>query len=102
MEGVNKRFEEVEKLFNGRESVKEEECQSFSLQIVSSLTDILKNSPKNDDHNNTDRVCEFIDKISEKEEYIWDLSGFENDDEILISFLKEQEDKGYISQIDKI
>ena len=73
MESVNKRFEEVEKLFNGRESVKEEKCEIFSLKIVSGLTDILKNTQNNADHNPTDIVYEFIDKISEEEEYIWDL-----------------------------
>jgi len=49
-----------------------------------------------------DRVCEFVDMVSDKEDGIWSFSKKGKDSEILISFLKELATKGCISQIDKI
>ena len=42
MDGIDKKFEEVNRLFDGRESVKMGEGKRLSLDIVSGLTDILK------------------------------------------------------------
>ena len=38
---IDKKFEEIKKLFDGRESVKIGECKRDSFDIVSGLTDIL-------------------------------------------------------------
>ncbi len=40
----------------------------MSIKIVSGITDILKNGPKNVDSEIIKRVCKFVDNIS-KEEY---------------------------------
>jgi hypothetical protein len=73
---VNGKFEEVNRLFDGRESVKMGEGKRLSLDIVSGLTDILKKiNQKSPNNNLVDRVCEFIDEISEKEDAIWGLSA---------------------------
>ena len=83
MDGIGKKFEEVNRLFDGRESVKMGEGKRLSLDIVSGLTDILK--------------------ISEKEDAIWGLSRFERNGEILFSFLNElAADKKFVTQIDRI
>ena len=73
MEGVNRsfdlegKFREVKGLFDGPESVKESEYKRLSLDIVSGLTDVLKKiDQKNPDKNLVDRVCKFIDEISQK------------------------------------
>ena len=41
MDGIDKKFEEIKGLFDGRESVKESGYETLSLGIVSGLTDIL-------------------------------------------------------------
>ena len=73
------------------------------------LTDILKNvlsKPESEGPKKTkitNRFCEFVDMISSRENGV--LSSFARkvkDGEVLISFLKELADKGFISQIDKI
>ena len=90
MDGIDKKFEEVNRLFDGRESVKMGEGKRLSLDIVSGLTDILKKiNQKSPNNNLVDRVCEFIDEISEKEDAIWGLSRYERNGEILFSFLNE-------------
>ena len=101
---VNGKFEEVNRLFDGRESVKMGEGKRLSLDIVSGLTDILKKiNQKSPNNNLVDRVCEFIDEISEKEDAIWGLSRFERNGEILFSFLNElAADKKFVPQIDRI
>ena len=87
---VNGKFEEVNRLFDGRESVKIGEGKRLSLDIVSGLTDILKEiNHESPDKSLVDRVCKFIDEISEKEDTIWGLSKFERNGEILFSFLNE-------------
>ena len=107
MDGIGKKFEEVNRLFDGRESVKMGEGKRLSLDIVSGLTDILKEinqkSPNKPNNRLVDRVCKFIDKISEKEDAIWGLSRFERNGEILFSFLNElAADKKFVTQIDRI
>ena len=101
---VNGKFEEVNRLFDGRESVKMGEGKRLSLDIVSGLTDILKKiNQKSPNNNLVDKVCEFIDEISEKEDAIWGLSRFERNGEILFSFLNElAADKKFVPQIDRI
>ena len=104
MDGIGKKFEEVNRLFDGRESVKMGEGKRLSLDIVSGLTDILKKiNQKSPNNNLVDRVCVFIDEISEKEDAIWGLSRYERNGEILFSFLNElAADKKFVPQIDKI
>ena len=104
MDGIDKKFEEVNRLFDGRESVKMGEGKRLSLDIVSGLTDILKKiNQKSPNNNLVDRVCEFIDEISEKEDAIWGLSRYERNGEILFSFLNElAADKKFVTQIDRI
>ena len=104
MDGIDKKFEEVNRLFDGRESVKMGEGKRLSLDIVSGLTDILKKiNQKSPNNNLVDRVCVFIDEISEKEDAIWGLSRFERNGEILFSFLNElAADKKFVPQIDRI
>ena len=104
MDGIDKKFEEVNRLFDGRESVKMGEGKRLSLDIVSGLTDILKKiNQKSPNNNLVDRVCVFIDEISEKEDAIWGLSRYERNGEILFSFLNElAADKKFVPQIDRI
>jgi hypothetical protein len=104
MDGIDKKFEEVNRLFDGRESVKMGEGKRLSLDIVSGLTDILKKiNQKSPNNNLVDRVCEFIDEISVKEDAIWGLSKYERNGEILFSFLNElAADKKFVPQIDRI
>ena len=107
MDGIDKKFEEVNRLFDGRESVKMGEGKRLSLDIVSGLTDILKKinqkSPNKPNNRLVDRVCKFIDEISKKECGIWGLSMYERNGEILFSFLNElAADKKFVPQIDRI
>ena len=107
MDGIDKKFEEVNRLFDGHESWKIGECERLSLDIVSGLTDILKEinyeSPNKPNNRLVDRVCKFIDEISKKECGIWGLSSFERNGEILFSFLNElAADKKFVPQIDRI
>ena len=101
---VDKKFEGIKRLFDGRESVKMGEGKRLSLDIVSGLTDILKKiNQKSPNNNLVDRVCKFIDEISEKEDAIWGLSRYERNGEILFSFLNElAADKKFVPQIDRI
>ena len=107
MDGIDKKFEEVNRLFDGHESWKIGECEKLSLDIVSGLTDILKEinseSPNKPNNRLVDRVCKFIDEISKKESGIWGLSRYERNGEILFSFLNElAADKKFVPQIDRI
>ena len=117
MESINKSFD-VNKAFSGVEKSLEkyksvdlddifEEakvCSALSIEIVSGLTDILRSVPKMPDSEIVDRVCKFVDMVSDNEEEIWSLSreGKGKDGEVLISFLKELATNGCVSQIDKI
>ena len=112
MESVNKVFAGVEKSLEKYESVDSGSifedaklCQALSVEVVSGLTDILKNvlsKPKFEKSEIANRFCEFVDMISSGNGALWSFASDENDGEVLISFLKELATKGYVSQIDKI
>ena len=80
--------------------------KALSVEVVSGLTDILKNvlsKPEFEKSEIADRFCEFVDEISSSENgVLWSFAMKVKDGEVLISFLKELATKGYISQIDKI
>ena len=101
---IDEKFEGIKRLFDGLESVKIGECERVSLDIVSGLTDILKEiNQKSPNNNLVDRVCEFINEISEKESGVWGLSRYERNGEILFSFLNElAADKKFVPQINRI
>ena len=104
---IDGKFEEIKRLFDGHESWEIGECERVSLDIVSGLTDILKEinqkSPNKSNNRLVDSVCKFIDEISKKECGIWGLSKYEKNGEILFSFLNElAADKKFVPQIDRI
>ena len=113
MESVNKVFAGVEKSFEKYKSVKSGDIfedaklmKALSVEVVSGLTDILKNvlsKPKFEKSEIANRFCEFVDMISSRSNgVLWSFARKVKDGEVLISFLKELATKGYISQIDKI
>ena len=115
MESVNKSFDvnevfaDVEKSFEKYKSVDLDDifeegkvCSALSIEIVSGLTDILRSVPKMPDSEIIDRVCEFVDMVSDNEDEIWLFFKKGKDGEVLISFLKELATNGCVSQIDKI
>ena len=107
MEGVNKMFSGVVIAFETFESTnQEDEIQGCAIKVVNGLTDILKNliRPFMPGSKIVNRVCEFIDEINGKDKKgeFWEISIFENCDDVLISFSKELARKNLISQIDKI
>ena len=114
MESANKsfdvdgKFREIEKIFEVyKEDGHRGEYKGMAIKIVSGLTDILKeiNQESLNKPNNrlVDRVCKFIDEISEKRHAVWGLSRFERNGEILFSFLNElAADKKFVPQIDRI
>ena len=119
MESVNKSFD-VNEVFSGVEkslekyksvdsgSILEDAKlhEALSVEVVSGLTDILKNvlsKPKFEKSEIANRFCEFVDMISSRDDgVLWSFARKVKDGEVLISFLKELETKGCISQIDKI
>ena len=119
MESVNKSFD-VNEVFSGVEKSLEKYnsvdsgsifedaklCMALSVEVVSGLTDILKNvlsKPKFEKSEIANRFCEFVDMISSSENgVLWSFARKVKDGEVLISFLKELATKGCISQIDKI
>ena len=113
MESVNKVFDGVEKSLEKYDSVDSGNifedaklCKALSVEVVSGLTDILKNvlsKPKFEKSEIANRFCEFVDMLSNRENgVLWSFARKVKDGEVLISFLKELATKGYISQIDKI
>ena len=113
MESVNKVFDGVEKSLEKYKSVNSGNifedaklCQALSVEVVSGLTDILKNvlsKPKFEKSEIANRFCEFVDMISSRDDgVLWSFARKVKDGEVLISFLKELATKGCISQIDKI
>ena len=119
MESVNKSFD-VNEVFSGVEKSLEkyksvdsgnifEDAklhEALSVEVVSGLTDILKNvlsKPKFEKSEIANRFCEFVDMISSRSNgVLWSFARRVKDGEVLISFLKELATKGCISQIDKI
>ena len=113
MESVNKVFDGVEKSLEKYKSVNSGNIfedaklyKALSVEVVSGLTDILKNvlsKPKFEKSEIANRFCEFVDMLSNRENgVLWSFAMKVKDGEVLISFLKELVTKGFISQIDKI
>ena len=104
--GVEKSLEKYDSVDSGNifEDIKLH--KALSVEVVSGLTDILKNvlsKPKFEKSEIANRFCEFVDMISSSGNgALWSFASDENDGEVLISFLKELATKGCISQIDKI
>ena len=107
--GVEKSLEKYESVDSGSIFEDAKLCEALSGEVVSGLTDILKNvlsepeceGPKKTEI--TNRFCKFVDMISGRENgVLWDFASDVKDGEVLISFLKELATKGCISQIDKI
>ena len=113
MESVNKVFDGVEKSLEKYDSVDSGNifedaklCKALSIEVVSGLTDILKNvlsKPKFEKSEIANRFCEFVDMLSSRSNgVLWSFAMKVKDGEVLISFLKELATNGYIPQIDKI
>ena len=113
MASVNKVFDGVEKSLEKYDSVDSGNIfediklqKALSVEVVSGLTDILKNvlsKPKFEKSEIANRFCEFVDMISSSDDgVLWSFARKVKDGEVLISFLKELATKGCISQIDKI
>ena len=111
MDSVNKsfdvdgKFREIEKIFEVyKEDGHRGEYKGMAIKIVSGLIDILKEiNHESPDKSLVDRVCKFIDEISEKRHALWGLSRYERNGEILFSFLNElAADKKFVPQIDRI
>ena len=104
--GVEKSFKEYNSVDSGSIFEDAELHEALSVEVVSGLTDILKNvlsKPKFEKSEIANRFCEFVDMISSREDgVLWSFARNVKDGEVLISFLKELADKGCISQIDKI
>ena len=83
--------------------------QALSVEVVSGLTDILKNVLRKPEYEGpkkneiTNRFCEFVDMISNSRDSLWEFARQVKDGEVLISFLKElAADKKFVPQIDRI
>ena len=103
---VDGKFREIEGIFKIFEegSGRIGEYKGMAIKIVSGLTDILKEIKQKSPNNNlVDRVCKFIDEISEKKDSVWGLCKQKRTSEILFSFLNElAADKKFVTQIDRI
>ena len=107
--GVEKSFKEYNSVDSGSISEDAKLYKALSVEVVSGLTDILKNVLRKPEYEGpkkneiTNRFCEFVDMISGSENgVLWDFASRVKDGEVLISFLKELATNGCISQIDKI
>lgn len=104
--GVEKSFEKYNSVDSGNIFEDAKLDVALSAEVVSGLTDILKNvlsKPKFEKSEIANRFCEFVDMLSSRSDgVLWSFARKVKDGEVLISFLKELADKGYISQIDKI
>ena len=104
--GVEKSFKEYNSVDSGSISEDAKLYKALSVEVVSGLTDILKNvlsKPKFEKSEIANRFCEFVDMISSKDNgALWSFASRVKDGEVLISFLKELATNGCISQIDKI
>ena len=104
--GVKKSFKEYNSVDSGCALEKIKAWKALSVEVVSGLTDILKNvlsKPKFEKSEIANRFCEFVDMISSRDDgVLWSFARKVKDGEVLISFLKELATKGCISQIDKI
>ena len=116
MERIDDVFSDIEKSLEKYNSVDSGNIfedlklhRALSVEVVSGLTDILKNVLSKPEYEGpkkieiTNRFCEFVDMINSSENgVLWSFARKVKDGEVLISFLKELADKGCISQIDKI
>ena len=104
--GVEKSFEKYNSVDSGNIFEKIKLYRALSVEVVSGLTDVLKNvlsKPKFEESEIANRFCKFVDMISSSENgVLWSFARRVNDGEVLISFLKELATNGCISQIDKI
>ena len=105
--GVEKSFEKYNSLDSDSISEDAELYKALSVEVVSGLTDILKNvlsKPKFEKSEIANRFCEFVDMISSSENgVLWSFARKVKDGEVLISFLKEfAVDKKFLPQIDRI
>ena len=104
--GVEKSFEKYNSVDSGSIFEDAKLCKALSVEVVSGLTDILKNvlsKPKFEKSEIANRFCEFVDMISSRDDgVLWSFARKVKDGEVLISFLKELATNGYIPQIDKI
>ena len=108
--GVEKSFEKYNSLDSDSISEDAELYKALSVEVVSGLTDILKNVLSKPEYEGpkkieiTNRFCEFVDMISSSEDgVLWNFARKVKDGEVLISFLKElAADKKFVPQIDKI
>ena len=105
--GVEKSLEKYESVDSGGAFEKIKAWKALSVEVVSGLTDILKNvlsKPKFEKSEIANRFCEFVDMISSSGNgALWSFASDENDGEVLISFLKElAADKKFVPQIDRI
>ena len=107
--GVEKSFKEYNSVDSGSISEDAKLYKALSVEVVSGLTDILKNVLRKPEYEGpkkneiTNMFCEFVDMICGSENgVLWDFASRVKDGEVLISFLKELATNGCISQIDKI
>ena len=107
--GVEKSFEKYNSVDSGSISKDAELCKALSVEVVSDLTDILKNvlsKPESEVPKKTEitnRFCEFVYMISNSRDSLWEFARQVKDGEALISFLKElAADKKFVPQIDRI
>ena len=108
--GVEKSFEKYNSVDSGSIFEDAKLCKALSVEVVSGLTDILKNvlsKPESEGPKKTkitNRFCEFVDMISSRVDgVLWSFAREVKDGEVLISFLKElAADKKFVPQIDKI
>ena len=105
--GVEKSFEKYNSVDSGNLFENGKAWQALSVEVVSGLTDILKNvlsKPKFEKSEIANRFCEFVDMISSSENgVLWSFARKVKDGEVLISFLKElAADKKFVPQIDRI
>ena len=106
--GVEKSFEKYRSVRPSGDILKDADlCEALSVEVVSGLTDILKNvlsKPKFEKSEIANRFCEFVDMISSRDDgVLWDFASRVKDGEVLISFLKElAADKKFVPQIDRI
>ena len=105
--GVEKSFEKYNSVDSGSISKDAELHEALSVEVVSGLTDILKNvlsKPKFEKSEIANRFCEFVDMLSSRSNgVLWSFANHVKDGEVLISFLKElAADKKFVPQIDRI
>ena len=107
--GVEKSLEKYDSVDSGSIFEDAKLCKALSGEVVSGLTDILKNVLSKPEYEGpkkteiTNRFCKFVDMISGRENgVLWSFASRVKDGEVLISFLKELATNGLVSQIDKI